>query len=328
MTTNDEGKEIPNLEYLTWNKKDQYLLCLITASLFEKVLTIVYGLNTSHQAWTALSIKFALKSKSRISNLKKKLQGLSQGSKSCLDFMQAAKHIADQLVAAGNPISDEELISFILNGLNPNFTDFITTYSFHTRANEISYEDFQYELISHEMLLNQHQNHTPDQSTFALNANKPFQQSRGRPPMQNRFSPRPYSPRQGFGYSAPRPYHQQFNRGINQYPRGSSSQYQGNAFSNRQFPPGPLPSSQGGNFSQNARTPCQICGRINHLAIDCYHRMDCAFQGRNSPIQLAAMATQSNLGYEEQNWLADSGANPHITNQLGNLQIQQPFQQR
>ena len=53
--------------------------------------------------------------------------------------------------------------------------------------------------------------------------------------------------------------------------------------------------------------------------------MDYAFQGRNPPTQLAAIATHSNSGYEEQNWLADSGANAHITNQLENLQIQQPF---
>jgi hypothetical protein len=66
----------------------------------------------------------------------------------------------DQLGAAGNPISDEELISSILNGLNSNFTHFITTYSFHTKAKEFSYEDFQDELITHEMLLSQHQNHT------------------------------------------------------------------------------------------------------------------------------------------------------------------------
>jgi hypothetical protein len=52
--------------------------------------------------------------------------------------------------------------------------------------------------------------------------------------------------------------------------------------------------------------------------------MDYAFQGRNPPTQLAA---QSKSTYEEQNWLADSGANAHITNQLENLHIQQPFQQ-
>ena len=179
------------------------------------------------------------------------------------------------------------------------------------------------------MLLNQHQNHTPDQSTFALTANRPFQQSQNRPPLPNRFSPRPYPPRQGFGYSAPRPYHQQFNRGLhpqyhrNQYPRGSSSQYQENASSNRQFPHGSLQTSQGSNFTQNAITPCQICGRINHSAIDCYHCMDYAFQGHNPSTQLAAMVAHSNSGYEEQNWLADSGANAQITNQLENLQFQQ-----
>jgi hypothetical protein len=125
--------------------------------LSEKVLATVYGLNTSHQAWTALATKFASKSKSRIAHLKKQLQGLSQGPKSCLNFMQSAKLLADQLGATGNHISDEELISSSLNGLNSTFTHFITTYSFHTRANDISYEDFQDELLSHEMWLNQHQ---------------------------------------------------------------------------------------------------------------------------------------------------------------------------
>jgi hypothetical protein len=39
------------------------------------------------------------------------------------------------------------------------------------------------------------------------------------------------------------------------------------------------------------------------------------------------MATQSNATYDEdQEWLADSGANAYITNNLENLTIQQPFE--
>ena len=38
--TDDEGKTIPNPEYHTWYKKDQYLLSVITGSLLEKVLAI------------------------------------------------------------------------------------------------------------------------------------------------------------------------------------------------------------------------------------------------------------------------------------------------
>ena len=56
--------------------------------------------------------------------------------------------------------------------------------------------------------------------------------------------------------------------------------------------------------------------------------MDYAFQGKNPPTQLATMITHTNSDYEEQQWLANSGANAHITNQLENLQIQQPFQQK
>jgi hypothetical protein len=40
------------------------------------------------------------------------------------------------------------------------------------------------------------------------------------------------------------------------------------------------------------------------------------------------MVAHSNSTYDEQQWLADSSTNAHITNQLENLQIHQPFQQK
>jgi hypothetical protein len=54
--------------------------------------------------------------------------------------------------------------------------------------------------------------------------------------------------------------------------------------------------------------------------------MDYSYQGRHPPPQLAAMAAQTNATLDEQEWLADSGANAHITNELSNLTIQQPFE--
>jgi len=82
--------------------------------------------------------------------------------------------LANQLAAGtGNPIIDEELISFIINGLNPPFTSFITTYSFATWENQISFDDFQDELLSHEILLNQQQTKAIDNSTIALAVQRP-----------------------------------------------------------------------------------------------------------------------------------------------------------
>ena len=53
--------------------------------------------------------------------------------------------------------------------------------------------------------------------------------------------------------------------------------------------------------------------------------MNYTFQGRNPYTQLAAMFAHINSAFEEQQWLADSGANAHITNQIENMQTQQPF---
>jgi hypothetical protein len=53
--------------------------------------------------------------------------------------------------------------------------------------------------------------------------------------------------------------------------------------------------------------------------------MDYSFQGCHPPTHLAAMVAQSNAVGEDQQWIADSGANTHITNELENLTLQQPF---
>lgn len=49
--------------------------------------------------------------------------------------------------------------------------------------------------------------------------------------------------------------------------------------------------------------------------------MDYAYQGRHPSSELAAMVSQSNALCEEDDWLADSGANNHITVNLENLSI-------
>ena len=52
-------------------------------------------------------------------------------------------------------------------------------------------------------------------------------------------------------------------------------------------------SDSGGSRSE--RPTCQICGKLVHLAIYCYHRMDYAYQGKHPPTKLAVMATTSNV---------------------------------
>ena len=89
----------------------------------------MHGLNTSQLAWNALETRFATQSRSHISNLKRQLQSLQQGSKSCTEYLNQAKQWVDELSAIGKPLEDDDLISFIISGINPMFNSFVTAFT-------------------------------------------------------------------------------------------------------------------------------------------------------------------------------------------------------
>jgi hypothetical protein len=161
-----------NPAFTAWEKKDQYLLSWFIATLSEKVLSTVYGLDTSRQVWCALANRYAAPSKTRIQELRRQLQRLRQGDKSCSEYMHAAKTLADHLAMVGKPVNDEDLISYIIGGLNPRYNAFITSFTLMTKDESIPLEDFQTLLISHEQLLN-NQNAESEVTSFALHAQKP-----------------------------------------------------------------------------------------------------------------------------------------------------------
>ncbi|CAL8136827.1 unnamed protein product [Prunus armeniaca] len=69
------------------------------------------------------------------------------------------------------------------------------------------------------------------------------------------------------------------------------------------------------------RITCQICGNPGHPALDCYQRMNTAYEGKVPARKLTAMATSPitlNRQTNEQ-WLLDTGANAHVTPDLQNL---------
>jgi hypothetical protein len=93
---------------------------------------------------------------------------------------------------------------------------------------------------------------------------------------------------------------------------------------------GPKPNSSSPKYQPTpsaipARPACQICGKLSHEALDCFHRMDHAFQGRHPPAQLSAMVANSNQDVDNGPWYTDSAANQHITANLENLSLQQPY---
>jgi hypothetical protein len=130
------------------------------------------------------------------------------------------------------------------------------------------------------------------------------------------------------GYNRGRGGRYSSNRGRGGRSFGPNPSYP--SYPNPQMPQSstPQPSSQFNPQGRTERPTCQICWKIGHYAVDCYHRMDFAYQGKNPPTKLAAMASASNLQYTQgsETWLTDTGASDHITSNASNLSSPTPYQ--
>ncbi|RVW84221.1 hypothetical protein CK203_045277 [Vitis vinifera] len=74
----------------------------------------------------------------------------------------------------------------------------------------------------------------------------------------------------------------------------------------------------GGYGRGNGLLPtCQVCGRQGHIAINCYHRFDRAFQSPPSNSLTFMVALPNTIA--DPSWYFDSGASTHVTNNPDNL---------
>ena len=91
----------------------------------------------------------------------------------------------------------------------------------------------------------------------------------------------------------------------------------------------PSPTSRSQNYglagSSSARPPCQICNRPSLSAINCFPRMNHAYEGQIPTQKLTAMATIASSNAHPTTWISDIGASNHITSDLANLVIHNEY---
>nr|XP_011458578.1 PREDICTED: uncharacterized protein LOC101300777 isoform X2 [Fragaria vesca subsp. vesca] len=223
-----------------------------------------------------------------------------RGNMSISDFLNKINSVVDNLALAGSPISDNDLVSIIMNNVGPLYEN--TVSSAQARDTPITYESLEALLLSAERRIKDQQQAALDVSSLttafhAAQISPRGGRGRGRGP-PNYYTAR--NPTSNFGRGFP------LNRG-----RGASVL-------------GPHPSSSS-LFNNQARPTCQICSKSGHTALDYYNRLNLSFQGRVPSRNLSAMAASGSTPAPP-TWLLDSGANSHITSDLGNLQNPKEYQ--
>jgi transposase InsO family protein len=302
-----------NPEFQIWNIRDQALLTLINSTLSQPVLSMVVGQNSAQSVWKTLEHRFTSTSRANVLNLKIELHNLKKGSETVSSYLQKVKNTRDKLIAVGTLIDNEEMLHIILKGLPKEYGPFCS--AIRTRNEPVSFEEIMVLLQTEEQSIAEVADSSKDMHSMAMFAS-------AAPNTRNNSQASFY-----FNNSQNR------GRGRNNSQRGRGGRYNHtnytNQYSNNQFPTSNSftqnHSSQSQGKSDGTRPTCQICGKSGHQALDCYHRMDFAYQGRHPPAKLAAMASTSNASQGGETWITDTGATDHLTSNLNNLKVQAPY---
>ncbi|XP_073362231.1 uncharacterized protein [Aegilops tauschii subsp. strangulata] len=274
--------------YLLW--KAQVMPALRGA---QEILAQVIGKDSTFDLWTALTTLFAAQSQSRITNLRMAISNTKKGNMSSNAFIAKMKSLGDELAAAGRPVTDPEMVDYILAGLDRDYDPIVAAVG--AIKNSITVDD----LFAQIAAFDQRMEMLGDgPAGFRSSANTVYRgrgQSRGR-------GGRGRSNRGGRG------------RGKRSSP--SPSRGGGGGGHQQRFRPQPQQQQQ----QEGDYPECQICYKFHAGgARACWHRYDDDHEEKK-----AANLVTNNYGIDT-NWYADSGATEHITGELDKLTMRERY---
>jgi hypothetical protein len=130
-TTDDKKSiKIRNPEYKIWVAQDQQVLSYLLNSVTREILGYLATKVTAASAWTALEELFASQSRAKVTNLRFALTNTKKGSMTIPQYFTKIKGFADELTAYGKTLDDEEIVSYILNGLDSDYTPLVSSVMF------------------------------------------------------------------------------------------------------------------------------------------------------------------------------------------------------
>ncbi|XP_021801499.1 uncharacterized protein LOC110745688 isoform X2 [Prunus avium] len=289
----------------------------LISTLFEDLLSHIVGIESAQDLWNLLERRFSGVSRANIHQLRSRLQSISKGDLSMDSYLQSMKEIADGLAAAGQSLSESDLVAY-------EYDSFIT--SIETRIAPVTLDELHALLLSRETAILKRRT----RSTTAV-ATEPFH-AYAATSGSSRSNFRGGRGRGRFHSNSGSQFHSRghhFTGTNNSSGRGllptPSSSFSGNT-SNGTNSTGFFYNSSG--FSADRSMTCQICERKGHSALTCRQRLNLSYNANVVPAIFQAPSAHyahSASQPTDNLWLADSGASNHVTSNKSNLSHSSPY---
>jgi histone deacetylase 1/2 len=244
---------------------------------------------------------FAAQSEAKVTNLLIALANTKKLQMTTSEFLSKMQGLADELIAAGHPLLDKQLVSYILAGLGSDYNALVAALGVVTTPISLA------QLYSHIYAYDQRQLmlQGPPAPEFETSANAASRQWRPRSATEGNYG-------RNRGDRGDRGDRRDERR---DWRRDDRNQGRGGG---RGGPAG----GRGRGRGRRRTTPwvdatCQICNKEGHYAKDCWSRYSNDDDYGDKEVHAA-------YGVDT-NWYQDTGATHHITGELNNLTMRDAY---
>ncbi|MCO5580597.1 hypothetical protein L7F22_034467 [Adiantum nelumboides] len=123
-------------EEARWDVKDVQAHALIALSVKHTIIPHIRSAKSAKEAWDILAGLYAGRNEAKIALLRKELESKIMNEKDDMDtFLASIKDINEQLISAGEIISDSSLVQTVLDALSDSYQTFTSTWRLMNQRN-------------------------------------------------------------------------------------------------------------------------------------------------------------------------------------------------
>jgi hypothetical protein len=145
-----EHKKTKNLnpDYVRMVAKEKQVLNYLMSSLSHGILLQAVAFSTPTVVWGYITSMFECQSRACVINVRMALSTTKKGYMTTSRYVAKMKALTDEMASVGKRLDDEDLVSYILAGLDMDFDSVISAIS--TRVEPVSVVELYGQLLSHE----------------------------------------------------------------------------------------------------------------------------------------------------------------------------------